>query len=188
MLQQILLVLRQEGILQETRHAQDRIQGGPNFVAHVRQEDALGPIGPFGLVPGRPDRFFDLLAMGDVYGQANHPIAEVIPPTEGSQAGFEAPSPFVGVLHGLEAQVGKGSPDGLPDPGDRLGGEEVLELVPRRKSRGLVRRHVGHHVRDGAALVKDEDRVRYGAKDGLRVPDLGLQGVFGLLAPSVFLA
>ena len=48
----LTLLIGELGIQQETAHADDRIHGGADLVAHHRQEGALGGIGRFGFLAG----------------------------------------------------------------------------------------------------------------------------------------
>ncbi len=67
----VILLLRVElGAEQQTGHADDRIHRGADFVAHVGQEFRLGLVGLLGGVLRGDQLFLDLLALGDVLGDA----------------------------------------------------------------------------------------------------------------------
>ena len=68
-------------------HADDRIHGRSNFVAHVGQKITLGPVGLIGGLFGRDKFFFHPLAFGDIPQRldgAGHLIGCVVYQTGGS--------------------------------------------------------------------------------------------------------
>ena len=57
----------------QLRHADDAVHGRADFVAHVGQELALGPVGGFGVFLGPMQIRFGLLSIGDVDVDADDP-------------------------------------------------------------------------------------------------------------------
>ena len=70
----VLPLLRSKFRVQkQSRHADDAIHGGADFVTHIGQELALGPAGSFGSFPGVAHLLLDLLALSNVLSDACHP-------------------------------------------------------------------------------------------------------------------
>jgi hypothetical protein len=66
----------QDGPLQQFAHADEHVEWRADFVAHARQELALGLIGCFGLLLEQLNFFFRLFALGDVAGHGVDQLAE----------------------------------------------------------------------------------------------------------------
>ena len=78
--QKLALLGRELGLEDQFGHADHGVQGRANFMAHVRQETALGPTGRFGRVSGGPQCFRHPLLRGDVLGNAEtaHDLPRVV--------------------------------------------------------------------------------------------------------------
>ena len=68
---------REIGIEDQLCHAQNPVHGGAHFVAHVRQEFALGAIGRFGRIFGQAEFAFHPLALRGRRQHVRHGLQEV---------------------------------------------------------------------------------------------------------------
>ena len=77
--EEVVLLGRQLGVVQQGEHAEDAVHGGPDFVAHVGEEFALGQVGDlgllghgFGLGNGHLEILFNVFLGGGIPVGANH--------------------------------------------------------------------------------------------------------------------
>jgi hypothetical protein len=163
----LLLLFGQLVHVEELGEAQDRVERGPQLMAHPGQEFALGQAGPFGHADGGQKLGFEDQVLGDVPRHDEGADGPAVLPHDRLTAGIEGHPVALGVadpVAEIEARTLEGEKSGvLPvDDGDVVLVDQSLELVVHGII-DLVPEDPGRRLADLADLtgvVEDGDDVR----------------------------